>query len=52
MTRKDYKLIAEIIASFQDPETRLALGFAFAKRLQANYSNFDPVRFARACEGK
>lgn len=52
MTRKDYKLIAEIIANFKDPETRLALGFTFAKRLQENYTNFDPVRFAKACEGK
>lgn len=52
MTRKDYKLIADIIASFKDPEVRLALGFTFAKKLSENYANFNSKKFARACEGK
>lgn len=52
MTRKDYKLIADVIASFKDPEVRLALSFTFAKRLSDNYDNFNAEKFARACEGK
>lgn len=50
MTRKDYKLIADVIASFRDPEVRLVLGATFVKRLSDAYPNFDSDKFARACE--
>ena len=52
MTRKDYKLIADIIASFKDADVRLALGFTFSKRLAENYENFNSAEFARAIESK
>jgi hypothetical protein len=54
MTRKDFKLISEVVASLDDKGQRNYLGIEFASRLQKMNPRFDAGRFLVACkcEGK
>ena len=54
MTRKDFKLISEVIASVDNKDQRNYLGIEFASRLQKTNPRFDIQRFlvACGCEGK
>ena len=54
MTRKDFKLISEVIASLDDKDQRNYLGIEFARRLQKMNPRFDTRLFLVACkcEGK
>jgi len=53
MTRKDYKLIAEILkksgACGVGPFTLDALALSFAQELQKDNPNFKPALFLKAC---
>jgi len=46
MTRKDYVLVASVIAQLKDKQ---AVAEAFATALAANNSGFDRERFLKAC---
>ena len=53
MTRKDYKLIAEILkksgACGVGPFTLRSLAVSFAQELQKDNPNFKPALFLKAC---
>ena len=53
MTRKDYVLIAQIIAEMGPWDTdKWSVAEAFAKRLDATYPNFNRERFIAAATGE
>jgi hypothetical protein len=48
MSRKDFQLIAEVLATEPETHTRLRLAVAFADRLARTNGRFDRARFLRA----
>jgi len=50
MTRKDFKLISEVIASVDNKDQRNYLGIEFARRLKSVNPRFDLRRFLVACK--
>lgn len=51
MTRKDFQLIADVVATIQDKATREAVAIKFTERLAATNSAFDKSRFYNAAMG-
>ncbi len=51
MTRKDYVLIAEVIATswHANAEAKRTLAISFAEALETDNPRFDSERFLRAC---
>ena len=51
VTRKDYKLIAEVIRMTKEasPRARHTLARAFVRRLSDEYETFDSEKFLAAC---
>lgn len=49
MTKKDFKLIAEVVASIDDYGTRAAVADKFADKLATINPRFDRARFIAAC---
>jgi len=52
MTRKDFQLIADVVASTLatvKPEARQCLALAFAAALAETNTRFDQSRFVKAC---
>lgn len=48
MTRKDYKLIADIINGFEDTKTRALIANCFALVFRQAYQNFNTDKFLEA----
>lgn len=49
MTRKDFQLIADIVATVDDYPTRLDLAYRFANTLADIHPRFDKKKFVQAC---
>jgi len=49
MTRKDFQLIAEVVASIEDMNARNYTGVQFAWRLSKTNSRFNAQKFLEAC---
>jgi hypothetical protein len=49
MTRKDYELIATVVRSVADKETRRLIAEAFARLLAQDNARFRPATFLAAC---
>jgi hypothetical protein len=50
MTRKDFQLIADVVATITDDETRRAVADAFVKKLEATNPRFSQMAFEVACK--
>jgi len=50
MTRKHFKLIAEVVASVDDKDIRNQIAVDFAHRFQDTNPRFDITRFLEACK--
>tara|TARA_R100000458_G_C8068630_1_gene108430 strand:+ start:260 stop:472 length:213 start_codon:yes stop_codon:yes gene_type:complete len=50
MTRKHFKMIADVVKNIDDPNVRHAVAMDFAQRLKAENPRFDISRFVGACE--
>ena len=50
MTRKDFELIAEVIASIDDPNARNYVGIQFAWKLSEINPRFNAQKFLEACK--
>ena len=51
MSRKDFELIAAVVSTIQDRETRTAVATRFANELRVRNPAFQEQRFLRACLG-
>mgnify|MGYP003629311361 CR=1 FL=1 len=49
MTRKDFKLISEVIKEIERPEDRKRTAMNFADRLQRSNPQFNIKKFLEAC---
>ena len=49
MTKKDFALIARVVGTLSDPETRWTMADLFAKVLKAEHPSFNVVMFMKAC---
>ena len=54
MTRKDYKIVAEVLSGFQhmDPQMFSDLVESFAVAFESDNDRFDGVKFSAACDGE
>ena len=50
MTRKDFELIADIVATVDNMNTRNEIALNFVTRLHNTNERFDSVRFLKACQ--
>jgi prophage antirepressor-like protein len=50
MSKKDYELIARVVATIIDDETRWAVATAFAKALKRENNSFRIDTFLEACK--
>tara|TARA_R100000005_G_scaffold95510_2_gene77246 strand:+ start:566 stop:802 length:237 start_codon:yes stop_codon:yes gene_type:complete len=50
MTRKDFQLIADVVATIDDVNTRNELALNFVTKLYDTNERFDSVRFLKACQ--
>lgn len=50
MTRQDFQLIADVVRTIEDTDTRHQTALNFAHRLKDTNDNFDMARFVHACE--
>jgi hypothetical protein len=50
MTRKDFKMIAEVVSSIEDKHVRQATALNFAHRLKDTNPRFNATRFIDACD--
>ena len=50
MTRKDFELIADIVATVDNMNTRNEIALNFVTRLHDTNERFDSVRFLKACQ--
>lgn len=50
MTRKDFVLIASVIAGIQDKQQRRSVAEAFAAALATTNSGFNRARFLKTCD--
>jgi hypothetical protein len=49
MTRKDFQLIADVVANIDDSATRDAVALNFGVKLRRTNDRFDMQRFIKAC---
>ena len=49
MTRKDFQLIADVVKTIDNKDTRQHVALTFAHRLQDTNRNFNVTRFVDAC---
>jgi len=49
VTKKDFALIARVVGTLSDPETRWTMADLFAKVLKAEHPSFNVVMFMKAC---
>jgi len=49
MSRKDFQMIATIVANICNEDTRKSVAMDFAHGLQATNPRFDVARFVKAC---
>lgn len=52
MTRKDFELIAEVVAEIDDKKERAYVAYKFAWRLSQTNTRFNADRFLKACNVK
>jgi len=54
MTRKDYKMVAEVLSGFQhmEPQMFSDLVESFATAFQSDNDRFDGQKFSAACDGE
>ena len=50
MTRKDFELIANVVATVDNVNTRNEIALNFATRLDSENERFDSIRFLKACQ--
>lgn len=50
MSKRDYELIARVVATIMDPETRWAVADAFAITLRRDNPSFNIATFLKACK--
>jgi len=50
MTRKDFQLVAKVVATIDDIRTRNTVALNFATELHKQNDRFDTVRFLSACK--
>ena len=50
MTRKDFQLIADVVATVDDMNARNELALNFVTKLYDTNEKFDSVRFLKACQ--
>ena len=50
MTRKDFQLIANVVKTIDDKQTRDAVAVTFAKKLNTLNPRIDMTRFCLACK--
>ena len=49
LTRKDFQLIADVVKTIDNKDTRQHVALTFAHRLQDTNRNFNVTRFVDAC---
>jgi hypothetical protein len=49
LTRKDFQLIADVVKTIDNKDTRQHVALTFAHRLQGTNPNFNVTRFVDAC---
>ncbi len=50
MTRKDFQLVARVVSTIDDLQTRNTVALNFATELNKQNDRFDTVRFLSACK--
>ena len=50
MTRKDFQLIADVVKTIDDKQTRDAVAVTFAQKLNTLNPRFNMTRFCLACK--
>ncbi len=50
MTRKDFQLVARVVSTIDDLQTRNTVALNFAIELNKQNDRFDTVRFLSACK--
>lgn len=52
MTRRDFVLIAEVVANIDNADVRRSVALDFATELASTNGRFDRLRFLRACDAE